>query len=257
MKLSSIVTTLCAGYVGQCFAGDQLTQIATIESLMEGVYEGHFECSEVLKFGNLGLGTFDSLDGEMIVLDGQMYKANSEGDVVPPTEGEKTPFAVVVDFESDQSISLSGISTYDAVQAELQSQLPSPNLLYAIRAHGVFSSIRVRSPRKQERPYGDLPTVLKTQSEFEGKELTGTLVGFIFPKYLTGVNVPGFHLHFISDDHQFAGHVLELAVGQVEVEVDHCYDLLLKLPHDSASFSGISLGGKGGSIDKLIDQVEK
>jgi Alpha-acetolactate decarboxylase len=34
----------------------------------------------ILDHGDFGLGTFTDLDGEMVVLEGQVYQANSEGD---------------------------------------------------------------------------------------------------------------------------------------------------------------------------------
>ena len=40
---------------------------APVNALVEGIYEEKIPFSEVKKHGDLGLGTFDDLDGEMVM----------------------------------------------------------------------------------------------------------------------------------------------------------------------------------------------
>lgn len=42
-----------------------LTQVGTINTLLSGVYDGEFTLRELLKRGDLGVGTFNTLNGEL------------------------------------------------------------------------------------------------------------------------------------------------------------------------------------------------
>lgn len=60
----------------------KLFQYNTLGALMAGLYGGTLTVGELLEHGDLGLGTLDSIDGELIVLDGKAYQAKgSEGKV--------------------------------------------------------------------------------------------------------------------------------------------------------------------------------
>jgi hypothetical protein len=45
--------------------------------------------------GDFGLGTFDRLDGEMVVLDGVVYQVAADGSVHVANDSARTPFAGV------------------------------------------------------------------------------------------------------------------------------------------------------------------
>ena len=47
---------------------------------MAGLYGGTMTVGELLEHGDLGLGTLDSIDGELIVLDGKAYQAKGSGE---------------------------------------------------------------------------------------------------------------------------------------------------------------------------------
>jgi len=53
---------------------DILSQVSTIDALLDGVYDGTVTCGELKEFGDFGIGTFDALDGEMVFLDGEDYR---------------------------------------------------------------------------------------------------------------------------------------------------------------------------------------
>ena len=46
---------------------DEIFQTSTMGALLDGVYDGDVSIREVLRHGDFGLGTFNSLDGEMLV----------------------------------------------------------------------------------------------------------------------------------------------------------------------------------------------
>jgi acetolactate decarboxylase len=48
-------------------------QYSTIAALMAGAYDGDLTAGAVKRHGDFGFGTFNALNGEMIVLDGQVW----------------------------------------------------------------------------------------------------------------------------------------------------------------------------------------
>ena len=61
-------------------------QTSTIDALLAGAYDGETTCRELQRHGNLGIGTFDHLDGEMVLSDGIMYQpSKSCGTSQPPS----------------------------------------------------------------------------------------------------------------------------------------------------------------------------
>ena len=78
-----------------------LFQASTIGALLDGAYEGDLDFAELAEHGDLGLGTLNGLDGEMIALDGRFYRADVDGTVGEVEAATKTPFAVVTRFEPD------------------------------------------------------------------------------------------------------------------------------------------------------------
>jgi acetolactate decarboxylase len=55
-------------------------------------------------------------------------------------------------------------------------------------------------------------------------------VGFWTPEWARTINVPGFHLHFLSDDRTRAGHVIDIRAKDAVVELHAASDLHLVLP---------------------------
>ena len=75
--------------------GSSLYLCAPVNALVEGIYEEKVPLREIKRHGDFSLGTFDKLDGEMILLDGTVYQVNSEGRVVVINDDCRTPFACV------------------------------------------------------------------------------------------------------------------------------------------------------------------
>src|SRR5215213_11187751 len=76
-----------------------LFQASTIGALLDGAYDGDLSFAELAEHGDLGLGTLNGLDGEMIALDGEFYRADVDGHIDDVAPEERTPFAVVTQFE--------------------------------------------------------------------------------------------------------------------------------------------------------------
>ena len=214
-------------------------QTSVIGALMEGVYDGNITFKELRNNGNFGLGTVNNLDGEMIALNDTFYQVKSDGKVYKLKDIQKTPFAVITNFNEDISLTIKK-ANYKQLEKIINSNIPSKNLFYAIAVTGKFSYIKARSVPKQTKPYPRLLEVTKNQSVFEYKNLSGTLIGFRFPGYANGINVTGYHFHFISDDRNFGGHLLDCILYEGKISIDQKMKILTELP-STADFYNVNL----------------
>jgi acetolactate decarboxylase len=232
---------------------DVVYQTSTISALMLGAYDGSLSFADLARHGDFGLGTLDALDGEMIALDGTFYQARADGSVAVVAPDMTTPFAVVTPFDRDGSIALAGPLNLTGLERRIENAFPSQNLFYAVRVDGTFTRIEVRSVPAQQVPYPPLVVAVENQTIFEYEQIDGTLVGFWSPAYVSGINVPGWHLHFISDDRSRGGHVLGLELADGEGWIDASATFTLDVPSEG-SFSTLDLTGDA-SAD--LDTVEK
>jgi acetolactate decarboxylase len=207
-----------------------LFQASTIGALLEGAYDGDVTFAELGEHGDLGLGTLNALDGEMIALDGRFYRADIEGRAAEIASEALTPFAVVVPFAPTVELSPDAPLDQAALLAALDRALPEDTGASALRVDGEFELVRTRSVPRQHRPYKPLTEVVAEQHVFELQKVRGTLVGFRFPEYSGTVEISGFHLHFISDDRRRGGHVLDFRTRSVTAWLDPSTDLHLELP---------------------------
>lgn len=252
-RLSRTICVLGVAFVSSGFAGDRITQFATIDSLLSGVYDGPFECTAVKAAGNLGLGTFNNIDGEMIVLDGVVYRVSADGSIAEVADSTLSPFAAVIDFAPEGTLELTAISDFSVLQERLEDAVGTANFPIALRLTGTFSAIKTRAPRAQSKPYPPLAEVVKTQAVFEGTDLHGTLVGFYFPTSFKGLNVPGLHLHFLSDDHTFGGHLLAFSLHDGILAWDLAESFDLRLPATSDSFRQAPLDADRSTELKAVE----
>ena len=202
---------------------------APVNALVEGIYVEKIPFTEVKKHGDFGLGTFDHLDGEMIMLDDQIFQILSDGCVQEVADDALTPFACVTFFKPEKHALLDGGRDYEDFLAWLVGLLPSPNMFYALRIDGSFSYIKTRSVPRQEC-YRPLVEVAAEQPVFEFEEISGTLAGFYTPEFMASLSVPGLHLHFLSADQRHGGHLLECRPHQAQVSVQLLRSMELGLP---------------------------
>ena len=207
-----------------------LFQSSPIAALLNGVMNDNFTVGEISKHGNFGLGTFNGVDGEMIVLDGKVYRVDYKGNVTLPGKLIRTPFVTVTYFHADTVIMLHDSLSLKHFQEYLDKNLKSKNLIYAIKISGKFNYIESRSEEKQTKPYSNLAEVLKNQSVFKFKNIDGVMVGFKVPTYMQGVNVPGYHFHFLSKDKKSGGHILDCTSGNIKLEIEALNNFELKFP---------------------------
>lgn len=208
-----------------------LFQASTIGALLEGAYEGDLTFAELGQHGDLGLGTLNRLDGEMIALEGEFFRADVDGNVTPVASHERTPFAVVTEFEPTVDERLpAAVRSHEQLLTALDELVPGGASSCAIRLDGRFDLVRARSVPAQTPPYRPLTEVVADQHVFELTEVEGTMLGFRFPAYVEGIEVGGYHLHFLSSDRRRGGHVLDSRTRGLRVRIDPSNDLHVELP---------------------------
>lgn len=209
----------------------EVYQISTISSLLAGDYDGDTTVAELLRHGGFGLGTFNGVDGEMMVLDGRVYRGTTDGRAHAVTDSALTPFAVVVAFRPQGSAPVVTGQSLEQLEAALDALPYSGSRVLAARIDGRFRAIAIRSEPKQQPPYRPLPEVIKEQQVVHTfEDADGTLIGFRFPAATTSVNVPGWHFHFLSADRSRGGHVLGLTTGAGLAWLEECSELRINLP---------------------------
>ena len=236
----------CAGSADR----DVLFQTATLGALVEGVYDGNLAIGELKKHGDLGLGTFDALDGEMVMLDGRVYRVRANGRAEEVADGETTPFAAVTFFEADHTGSLEGPFDLAHLEEMLDKVLPTKNIPYAVKVEGTFARVKTRSIPRQTKPYPRLAEAAAKQPTFEFENVRGTLVGFRCPPYAKGLNLPGWHLHFLTVDRSAGGHVLELVTEKVRFAIDYTPAIRVALPTGGAFWEANLAGDKSADLKR-------
>lgn len=228
---------------------DVVYQVSLLQSLMYGDYHGSVTVKELKRHGNAGLGTFNRLNGEMVMLDGEVYRAAGDGSVETVSDDETTPFAVVTFMTSDEKIPLKEIPDYSALCENLNKMTEENgiNRFYMIRVDGIFRGVNVRSVYAQNEPYRRLTEVMEhDQTFFDYENIAGTLIGIYCPPYMAGLNAVGWHLHFISEDKTKGGHVLGLSIADAAMTVEAIDGFQMKLPQN----------GMFDLLDFTVDQSE-
>ena len=233
---------------------DTLVQISTIDALLNGVYDGVMTFGTLKEYGDFGIGTFEGLDGEMVAFDDDFYQIKTDGIAYPVSDSMETPFACVTFFDFDHKEQLPQGIDYSQLEKFLDGMLPTSNIFYAIKIEGVFTYMKTRSVPGQEKPYPPLAEVTKHQPIFEFNDVEGTIVGFRCPAYVSGVNVPGYHVHFLTKDEDAGGHVLEFEVEQAVAYVDYTSEFLMILPGEDSDFYNIDLAQ---DKQEELEKVEK
>jgi acetolactate decarboxylase len=209
-----------------------LYQISTSSALVEGVYSGSVCSSVLLEHGDFGLGTFEDLDGEMVILDGEIYQV---ADTVRHRKDDfLVPFASVTEFRANTPFEIDNVACLRDIELACDQQRISDNLFYALRLDGVFETMHARAVHTVPQNT-QLLDAAKTQSEFHFENIEGTLVGFWSPRYSSSFSIPGYHLHFISKDRTKGGHLLDCSARKLKARVQVLSEFDIRLP-DSGPF---------------------
>lgn len=228
---SSIVTAALSEYLG--VPVHTLFQVSTSGALVAGVYDGVVSVGSILEHGDFGLGTFANLDGEMVVLDGRVYQVQGSGRVSEAGPEAEAPFAVVTRFSPQTEVEIGPVRSFNELESRCDQHRTSGNIFYAMRLDGRFRRVRARAVNPP-KPGARLIDAAKAQSEFSFSDVEGTLVGLWSPGFSSAFSVAGYHLHFISNDRQHGGHVLDVEAGLLRLRVEALTDFHLALPESEA-----------------------
>ncbi len=207
----------------------EIFQASTLHALELGRYDGVVSAAELKRHGDTGLGAFDHLDGEMVMLEGEVYRVASNGAVHFAGNRETLAYALVTLFETDHVLDLRSVDSMRSLARALSEALPDPAAFHALRVRGRFQELRLRSPKPAEKPYPKLEEALKDQAEFRLADIEATLVGFYSPETAQGLDPAGFHFHCLSRDLAHGGHVVELKANELRAELDATPRLQLRL----------------------------
>jgi len=222
---------------------ETIFQVSLLQGLTLGDYNGSVSAAEIKEKGDIGIGTFDALDGELVMVDGVVYRAAGDGSVEAVPDEETIPFAAVTLFDADETQTLAEVADFDSLRAILDEKVRElgENRFYMILIDGTFSEMHARSEYAQEEPYKPLAKVMETdQTFFDFENMDGTVVGLYCPQFMKDLNVAGWHLHFVSDDRLSGGHVLGLGIDHAELAWDYTDGFRMLLP-EGEMFTGLDL----------------
>jgi len=206
-----------------------LYQVSTSGALVDGIYQGAVRVGTLREHGDLGLGTFENLDGEMVVVDGRFSQVRSDGSVRDCDDDALSPFAVVTWFAAEETVTLDQCPDLSHLAARFDGLRHSDNVFYALRVDGHFDYVHTRVMCKTQEGV-PLVQAAAVQPEFEFNDVVGTLVGFWTPDYAKALNVPGYHLHFISADRKKGGHLLQCRGSNLRLQIQRDGEYRLALP---------------------------
>jgi acetolactate decarboxylase len=208
-------------------------QVSTVGALAEGVYQGAVRVDTLREHGDFGLGTFEGLDGELVVLDGRFLQVRSDGSIHDAPADALSPYAVVTRFAPDRTVEVA-VDDLDDLFAQLDGERDTANHFFAFRLDGEFATVHLRAACRV--PEGTpLADATEQQSEWRVTGVRGTVVGFWSPEYASRFDVAGYHLHFLTDDRSHGGHVLDLGRAELTAGWQRLEQLIVALP-DTGDF---------------------
>ncbi len=235
-------------------------QVSTLTALSLGYSKSVITVEELLSHGDTGLGTFEDVDGEMIVLDGKCYRALNDGNVVPAENDRGVPFAAVCEFKSHRSEELGKVDTIEDLKNWLTLAVEEEfglNSMYAVRIDGEFSKVDARSESGTKAHHVTLKDALSvTQRAFIFENIKGTLVCVYYPDYMDGINAAGWHLHFLSDDKKYGGHVFDVSVIKGNANFNRIANVEVRIP-DTPAFDTYALKSASQDDIKSVEQGKK
>ncbi|WP_404802314.1 acetolactate decarboxylase [Brenneria izbisi] len=228
-------------------------QVSLMSGLINGVYEGNRTIAELLQHGDFGLGTFNNLDGELVALNSQIFQLRADGSARMARPEQKTPFAVMTFFRPTEQIRFDKPIDRDNLHQKIDERIDTDNLFCALRINGDFRYVETRTVPRQERPYKPMQEAIASQPTFHFAHCRGSVIGFRSPAYTQGINVAGYHEHFITDDRKGGGHILDYEMEKGILTFGVIAKLIIDLPLDR-DFLNADLSSE--NLNSVIQSVE-
>ena len=232
-------------------------QVSTLQALALGYSRAVITVGELLEHGDMGLGTFEDVNGEMIVVDGVCHRADEEGNVWKAEPEMGVPFASVAKTDNSPGIEISDIPNIEKLKELLTVKIEEDfglNSMHIARVDGSFARVCARSESPYRSHHVDLKDILsKTQKDFVFENIEGTMVCIYYPDYMDGINAPGWHIHFLSQDMTKGGHVFDMEITSGCIQLTKLDKIQIQLPNEPA-FDTYSLKEASGSDIKKVEQ---
>lgn len=214
--IAGAVALLVVSLAGTAAAADDdtwVSQVGTYDYLVAPDYDGLAPVGTVVRGQTLGLGTFDHLDGEFVLVGGVPYRIGIDGVPQRAALSSSTPFLQAIRFVPQASGPVAPGTTCAQLAELVDSLARTESGVVAVRVRGTFSSLVTRSVAAQPEPYPSLATAVAGQTVFTLGERRAVLVGFRTGADLAGTGAPGLHLHGLTADRTAGGHVLSCIAG--------------------------------------------
>jgi len=229
-------------------------QYAPTVGLLNSIYTGNQTPEEMVAKGNMGIGTVNDLDGELIAVDGVVYAIDAAGGITKAPKELESPNMTMINFQPKTTIEIKNIQSLKDLDKALKSQATSKNSFYAYRIKGTFPYLKMASAHKVEDEDVSLFEYLDTRVMYTRENIKGTLVGLYTPEYLGNVVIPGLHFHFLSDDIKLGGHLEGIKFDTMTVEVQEINQLNLSLPEvEKFRNKDLQMGAAPGATDDKND----
>lgn len=236
---------------------NKMFQVSTLQALALGYSRAVIDADELMRHGNIGLGTFEDVNGEMIVVDGHCFRADETGKINEADGKTGVPFSSVTFFKEMRRYDTGSMDSINSLKEWLTLHIEEDfglNSMHIVRIDGTFKKVCARSESGYKAQHVTLKDSLsKTQKDFYFDDLEGTLVCVYYPDYMDGINASGWHLHFVSADRKKGGHVFDISMEKGTACFDKITNIEIKLPYEPA-FDTYAL--KDASKDE-IKQVEQ
>jgi len=238
-KLLCLIGISLAPVLGQAqqinHQDNNLFQYGITEAFLSGLFHGKLPVSDFKKNGDFGIAAPNMVDGEVIMYKGKVYQTKSNGVTAEMPDTAKLPLAFACFFKPDTCFTITNASSQADAFAQIDGHLHNKNAIYAIRITGLISKLKTRAfyPVSSE-PFPAIATLIANQKIFNMSEVKGTLFGLRVPNYWTGINIAGYHLHYIGEDFKTGGHVVDFTPEDVLVEIAVIREVNIRVPQDSA-----------------------
>ena len=241
-------------------SNSHMYQVSTLQALSMGYTRPVIKVGELLEHGSTGLGTFTGVNGEMIVLEGRCYRAAADGSADEASSEDGVPFASVARTDNWSEHQIGRQNSIEALKEWLTLKIEEGfglNSMHAARIDGFFDTVSARSESATYAHHVELKEMLsKTQKDFCFERITGSLVCVYYPDYMDGINAPGWHLHFLSEDRKKGGHVFDIDMKYGTVYLSKLHTVEIRLP-DEPVFDTYSLRDASADDIKAVEQMKK
>ena len=220
----------------------KLVQASTLNALMLGNFDTTILVRDFLSEADTGIGTYTGLDGEAIFENGVAYKATADGGVSIMKPEDGVAFGTVARFDSmlpeHEAKSFENIEELKELLKPYTDE--NPNIFYMLVMSGSFDLMHVRSCYVCEKPYPTLSEAASHQKEFKYENVKGKVIAVYCPPYVEGMNLPGWHFHFLSEDKTKGGHILGLSGNGLKYRIEPISEWEVILP-ENAEFAKLDL----------------